>query len=233
MEKEQEKYTLKQLLWYIVIFSVIGLAIETIFCYATTGVLESRKGLIWGPFCPVYGVGATILIVALSSYKKNGFKLFIVGCILGNIIEYGLSYLLEAMYGTRFWDYAYLDWNLNGRICFKYSIFWGILAVILIKFIQPYIDKIIAKIPNYKPLHIGVFIFLVIDCIATVWAVNTYQNRVAKNYNNIENTEKKSIKQYIEDNLFSNKIMKKTFPNLRYIDENGKEYYIRNLLKND
>lgn len=233
MENSQEKITVKQIIWYSIIFSIVGLIIETVFCYITTGVIESRKGLIWGPFCPVYGVGATILILLLNKYKQNGIKLFIIGSILGNVIEYGLSYVLEAMYGTRFWDYAYLDWNLNGRICIKYSVFWGILSVVLIKFVKQWIDKIINKIPNNKTLHIIIVTFIAIDGLATIWAVNTYQNRVVNAYYGIQTENTNKIQQYIQDNLFSNKIMKKTFPNLRYIDENGKEYYLKNMIKND
>ncbi len=165
MENNKQKISLKQIIWYLIIFSIIGLIIETIFCYVTTGILESRKGLIWGPFCPVYGVGATILIILLDKYQNSIIKLFLAGSILGNIIEYALSYILEAMYGMRFWDYSYLDWNLNGRICVKYSIFWGILAIILIKLIKPAIDKIINQIPNSKEINITIIILAVIDCI--------------------------------------------------------------------
>lgn len=235
MENKNDKNSVKQIIWYTIIFSIVGLLIETVFCYVTTGVIESRKGLIWGPFCPVYGVGATILIVLLDKYKDKGIKLFIIGCIFGNLIEYGLSYLLEAMYGTRFWDYTYLGWNLNGRICIRYSIFWGILSVILIKFIKQWVDKIINKIPNSKILHIVILTFITIDCIATVWAINTYQNRVVDSYYEvkIKNDNRNIIQKYIEDNLFSNEIMKNTFPNLRYVDENGKEYYLRDMIKND
>ena len=211
MENIDKKITLKQIIWYSIIFSIFGLIIETLFCYLTTGVLESRKGLIWGPFCPVYGVGATILIILLDKYKNNSIKLFLIGSIAGNIIEYGLSYLLEAMYGTRFWDYSYLDWNLNGRICIKYSIFWGILAILLIKLIKPQIDKIINKIPDSKILNIIMIILIIIDCGATMWAINTYQNRVVQNYFNVEVKKQNNIKQFIEDKLFSNEIMKKHF----------------------
>lgn len=230
MENIDKKITLKQIIWYSIIFSIFGLIIETLFCYLTTGVLESRKGLIWGPFCPVYGVGATILIILLDKYKNNSIKLFLIGSIAGNIIEYGLSYLLEAMYGTRFWDYSYLDWNLNGRICIKYSIFWGILAILLIKLIKPQIDKIINKIPDSKILNIIMIILIIIDCGATVWAINTYQNRVVQNYFNVEVKKQNNIKQFIENKLFSNEIMKKTFPNLRYIDENGTQYYLKDMI---
>ncbi len=236
MDNKKQTITFKQILWYFIIFSIIGLIIETIFCYITTGVLESRKGLIWGPFCPVYGVGAVILILLLHSYKEKPVKLFIAGSILGNIIEYILSFLLEAYYGTRFWDYSYLNWNLNGRICILYSIYWGILSFILIRYIKQIIDKyIIIKIPNTKHINIIIVVTLLIDGICTVWAVTSYQTRIGVEYYNKQiktnrsNIEKVKIK--IEETLFSNEIMLKTFPNLRYIDDEGKEYYIKDIIK--
>lgn len=238
VEKEEPKINIHQIIWYIIIFSIIGLIIETVFCYVTTGVIESRKGLIWGTFCPVYGVGATILIILLERYKDSYAKLFVYGSIIGNIIEYVLSYILEAMYGTRFWDYAFINWNLNGRICIKYSIFWGILAVLLIKIVQPIINKPINKIPNKQRRIIDVTIvtLFLVDALATIWAVNTYQNRVVSEYYDMKQEQKEeniilNTKKKIEDTLFSNEIMLKTFPNLRYIDNNGKEYYIRDIIK--
>lgn len=231
MENKTREILVHKIIWYTIIFSIIGLIIETIFCYLTTGIIESRKGLIWGPFCPVYGVGATILIILLERYKNNPIKLFIIGSIAGNIIEYILSYILEAIYGIRFWDYSYVDLNLNGRICIRYSVFWGMLTIVLIEVVKPYIDKIINKIPNLRPLNVSIIILLVIDCIATVWAINTYQDRVLAKYYNIETTNQKSLKNYIEEKLFSNDKMKKTFPNLRYTDEQGKEHYLRDMIK--
>ena len=68
MENEK-KLTIEHYFWYFVIFSVLGLVIETLYCYVSTGVLESRKGLIWGPLCPVYGVCGTFLIFMLYKLK--------------------------------------------------------------------------------------------------------------------------------------------------------------------
>lgn len=229
MKEKQCKISIHQIIWYIIIFSVIGLIIETIFCYVTTGIIESRKGLVWGPFCPVYGVGATILIIILNSYKDNSLKIFLLGAIIGNIIEYFLSYILEAMYGTRFWDYSFIPSNLNGRICLIYSVFWGILSIILVKYMKTLVDNLIEKIPKDKRIEINnIIIFLfIIDCLATVWAINAYQNRIVNSYNNTEN----NLIKKIEEKIFPNEFMMKTFPNLRYIDEQGNEYYIKELLK--
>lgn len=233
MEQEKKQISIHQIIWYVIIFSVIGLVIETIFCYITTGVIESRKGLVWGPFCPVYGVGAAVLILVLNRYKNSYFTLFIYGSILGNVIEYLLSYVLEAMYGTRFWDYAFIAGNLNGRICMTYSIFWGILAVGLIKFVKPVIDNSIDRIPKSKRKIINsiIVILFIIDAIATVWAVNSYKNRAISKHYDVTLPEKKAILTKIEENLFSNTYMLKTFPNLRYIDNERREYYIRDIIK--
>ena len=160
----KERVNIHQVLWYFTIFSVIGLIIETIYCFITTGVLESRKGLIWGPFCPVYGVGATFLIILLNKFKNNKIKLFIYGGIIGDTIEYIMSYVLESIYSTRFWDYSYLKFNLNGRICITYTIFWGILALLLIAVVKPCIDKGINSfnIRYFKILDIAIIVFVII-----------------------------------------------------------------------
>lgn len=221
---EKSKIDFHKILWYFTIFSVIGLIIETLFCYITTGVIESRKGLLIGPFCPVYGVGAALLILLLNNYKENSFKLFFIGAIIGNIIEYMLSYILEAYYGTRFWDYSFIDWNLNGRVCIKYSIFWGILAVILIKWIQPKVDNIIKKIDERIDKYIT--IFFVVNSLLTVFAINNYQNRIEIMFNKEE-----SNINTVAQKIFSNEMMAKIFPNLRYVDNEGKEYYIRELVE--
>ena len=102
--EETKETKMYNLIWYFIVFSILGMVIETLYCYITTGVIESRKGLIWGPFCPVYGVGAVVLIYALNRYKKNWLLLFITGTILGSVVEYILSFGLEAIYGIRFWE---------------------------------------------------------------------------------------------------------------------------------
>ena len=233
---ENKKHvTVHQLFWYFLIFSILGLVIETLYCYFTMGILESRKGFIWGPFCPVYGVCGAILIYILDKMNlKSIIKLFVAGFIIGSIGEYILSYILESIYGIRFWNYEYLQYNLNGRISLIFSIYWGILAIILIKFIKPLIDKFVNIItPNKRNIiELGIFIFLCIDGLATIWAIQTYQNRVLYNieYKAKNNNLIFKIREMVENNYFTNDRISNTFPNLRTKDENGKEIWIRSLL---
>lgn len=248
MESKNIKAKLHYLLWYFIIFSVIGLIIETSYGFATMGIIESRKGLFLGPFCPIYGVGGAILIFALDKFRSNKIKLALYGGIIGSVVEYVLSFMLEAIYGARFWDYGYVKYNLNGRICIIYSIFWAILSVVLIGLIKPKIDRLIDKIGKDEIpveeikknkfkiakkksfIDIGVFSFLLIDALITVWAVNTYQNRVINEYYGIEETNRNSIIRNIEDFCFSNEKMLFTFPNLRVRDNDGNEVFVKNML---
>ena len=237
MEKK-EQITIHHIFWYFLIFSIAGLLIETVYCYATADAIESRKGLIWGPFCPVYGVSAAVLIMFLNRYKdKNIMLLFIYGFMVGSIAEYILSFGLETVYGMRFWDYGYAKLNLNGRICLQYSIYWGILSVVIMKIVKPPIDRIISKIPiRFRNItEIIIFIFLVIDCIFTIWGVQTYQNRVLYNKINQKETNNpfEKIQQNIENNYFTNERMSKTFPNLRIKDEEGNEIWVKTLIDNN
>lgn len=235
MEKE-EKITFHQLFWYFIIFSVVGIIIETLYCYATTGVLESRKGLIWGAFCPVYGVSAAVLILFLNKYKgKNIFELFIYGFIAGSVAEYILSFGLEAVYGMRFWDYSYVKYHINGRICMQYSFYWGILTVLLIKYVKPILDKVINKIPKKARGIVDtlLLIFFIINCIFTIWGIQTYQNRVVNRIKHQEQTSNLLVQcqQNIENNYFTNERMSRIFPNLRIKDANGNEIWVKTLIK--
>ena len=238
MEKDKEKITIHHLFWYFLIFSIVGLVIETLYCYVSVGILESRKGFIWGPLCPVYGVcGAAIIWMLDKLNYKKAWQLFIAGFVLGSITEYLLSYMLEAIYGIRFWNYEYLKFNLNGRISLIFSIYWGALSVVLMKVFKPLIDKFVERIkPNNKIIiETAIFVFLVIDCFVTIWSIQTYQNRVL--YNKVYKTESTRLlprlREKIENNYFTNDKMSTTFPNLRVRGENGEEIWIKSLIENE
>lgn len=238
MEKDKEKITIHHLFWYFLIFSIVGLVIETLYCYVSVGILESRKGFIWGPLCPVYGVcGAAIIWMLDKLNYKKAWQLFIAGFVLGSITEYLLSYMLEAIYGIRFWNYEYLKFNLNGRISLIFSIYWGALSVVLMKVFKPLIDKFVERIkPNNKIIiETAIFVFLAIDCFVTIWSIQTYQNRVL--YNKVYKTESTRLlprlREKIENNYFTNDKMSTTFPNLRVRDENGEEIWIKSLIENE
>lgn len=226
MKKETIEKIVK-LIWYFIIFSIVGIIVETLFGFLTMGIIESRKGFVYGPFCPIYGFGAVAIIIALDRFKDSKLKIFFYGMIAGAVVEYFVSFVLEAMYGTKFWDYSHLPYNLNGRICIRYSSYWGFLSLAMIYLIKPRVDKLINKIPKKEIIAKIMFILLVIDALLTIVAISNYQARARRIYNG-EEPEKENI---ITQTLFSNEFMKKTFPNIRLTTDDGKVIFIREIIK--
>ena len=138
-----------KLTWIFVIAALLGDLFETVFCRFSMGEWQSRSSLLYGPFSIVWGFGAVILTVLLYRYRdrRDGF-LFLFGTVLGGAYEYGCSVLSELMFGTVFWDYSHIPFNLGGRINLLYCFFWGIAAVVWIKGLYPHFSRWIEKIPK-------------------------------------------------------------------------------------
>lgn len=129
--------------------SFAGVVVELLWCLFTHGYIESRSGLVYGPFNLLYGVGAVALTVCLYQFRNRGSWIsFLGGMLVGSAVEYVCSWGQELLFGSRSWDYSEMPFNINGRICLLYSVFWGILGVLWIKNIYPRMAKWILKIPN-------------------------------------------------------------------------------------
>lgn len=209
-----KKLNLHQYVWYFFIYSILGMFLEILFCLITSSHIESRKGFIIGPFCPIYGIGAILLTVSLEPYKKNRFTVFILGLIIGSIFEYLSSYVMQTLYGVKFWDYSRQLFNLNGRTSLMYSVCWGVLSIILVYFLNPHINGFI-KLFEYKSLDIIIITYMCINATLTYGAIKSYVKRTEQILFN--NT--KIVKN---ENILTDKVMGVIFPNMKYvIDDNN------------
>ena len=179
------KITFKRELAYFVIYSFLGFIVETIFGILTKGVVESRKSCLFGPFCCIYGLGAAIMIPGLQKFKKSNWGIFIAGAIEGSVIEYIISWIGEIIFKIKWWDYSNMPFNINGRITLTFSIFWGLLALVLMRFINPYIERGINKLPKkwFDILTISLTIFLILDLLITALGLKVFYTRLIKENN--------------------------------------------------
>lgn len=238
------KFTLWRILVYFVIYSFLGFIIETIYGMITKGVIESRQSFLYGPFCGIYGLGAVTMILSLNKFKDNNNQLFFGGFIVGSIIEYIVSFLGEIILHVKWWDYSDMPFNLNGRICVFFSVFWGFLAIYLISYVNPKIDYLINKISaklSMKVLRFVIIfsiIFLLFDCMITIFALDMFFTRkVYENNLNVANRElidiqyeeiyKNAKKAKFINKFFYDKKMIKTFPNLKLEDLEGNIIYFK------
>ena len=244
--RSYKEFSFWRILAYFIIYSVIGFILETLFGLATTGVIESRKSFLYGPFCGVYGLGAVVMIITLSHFKKSNARLFLGGLIVGSIVEYAVSFFGELLFSVKWWDYSSEPLNINGRICVYYSVIWGVLAIFLISIVNPRIDKFIdfikKKIPGkyLKTVEMTILSLIVIDFIISVYAmVAFYARTVVERDIDVDN---KGIINVVYEviysneeiskltkKLFSDEKMMRTFPNLKMQDKNGEIIYFDSL----
>lgn len=123
--------------------SLIGYIVEMIVALVQNGHLESRQGVLYGPFTPVYGIGIIVFYLFFNKVdtRQKG-KIFIMSMILGGITEYLCSFLQEKIFGTVSWDYSNWIFNINGRTTLIHCTYWGIAGILYISYIEPLIPKI-------------------------------------------------------------------------------------------
>lgn len=158
----------------------LGDITETIFCWMTAGMWMSRSSVVWGPFSIVWGMGIAGATILLYKYRERSDKfLFAAGTFLGGAFEYLCSVFTEIVFGTVFWDYSWMPFNLGGRINLLYCFFWGIAAVVWFKILYPKISAVIEKIP----MRVGkittwiLVIFMVCNVLVSCMALVRYDER--------------------------------------------------------
>ena len=203
--------------WIFVTGCVMGVVVENIFCFITQGFFENRSGLIYGPFNPVYGLGAALMTVILYKlFDKPFILLFISGTIVGGVFEYLCSLFLEIFLGNTSWDYSWTMFNINGRIDLFYSMMWGGLAVFWGKAAYPLLSRLIEKIPR----KIGVvstylmLVFLLFNMFISSAAVYR-QTRRMKGIGPENGFEEFLDRHYTDERL------KKVYPNMVFVNKQG------------
>ena len=144
---EKNFLSVSDLLWLFVIGAFLGDMVETVFCRVTAGVWMSRSSLVWGPFSVVWGLALVLATVLLRQEKDRSDRyLFAFGTVMGGVYEYVCSAVTELLFGTVFWDYSKFKFNLGGRINLLYCFFWGIAAVVWMRYGYPLVLRGMKKV---------------------------------------------------------------------------------------
>ena len=211
-ERCYTKISLYNLFWTLVFFSLVGYAVEMIFQFITSGELNSRQGLIYGPFSQIYGIGAVIAILSSRVInKKNTVLLFSFYAVLGGTYEYLSSRFQESVFGTVAWHYDENILNFQGRVSYRSALLWAVSGVVIVYFLYPFMCKLLKKIPRRNALMITWIVFLVItaDSFVTVTALKRYSDR----YFEIPSNSKLDV---FLDKKYPDPYMKKVYPDLKF-----------------
>ena len=191
--------------FYVLLYSFIGWVLESVYKTFLERQLVN-SGFLKGPFCPIYGLGALIMLLTLNFLKGNIALLFIVSFFIMTLWEYIAGVILEKVFKTKYWDYSNNRFNINGRVCLLNSIFWGVLGVLFINYVHPFIEEKIGLIPQNILLYITIVIYILvlIDLVATTITTLKFSDTIKK-----INELGEKIKTMINKEISSSKISKK------------------------
>lgn len=184
-----------EVITYFMVYSFLGWGMESV----VRSICERKiinTGFLKGPFCPIYGIGAIIMFLFLDGFENKPILLFCIAIIILTAWEYLVGVLLEKLFHTKYWDYSNHKFNFQGRICLTNSICWGILGVLFVKYIHPFIQNVIAKVDKTILNYVIVILFTVflVDMITSIINVKTMRTTLEK----IENINKE-IKEKLKE----------------------------------
>lgn len=159
-------------LLYFFIYGTLGWMLEVSFQSIKTGKFINR-GFLNGPICPIYGVGASIVIFFLSGIAdSNKLMLFLGSIFIATVIELITGFLLDKIFHKHWWDYSDRRFNIGGYVCLEFSIAWGFLCLFLYDINHPLVQKIVDIIPYKAKIYILIILSIII-CIDFISTLNT------------------------------------------------------------
>lgn len=172
-------YSIYELLWLFFIYGFLGWCVEVAYCGVSNGKFVNR-GFLNGPICPIYGVGAVTVILCLTPIQDNTFVLFIGSAILTSILELITGFALDKIFHARWWDYSDKPFNIGGYICLKFSIYWGLVCIALMRGVHPTVLKFVHIIPDILGIITLIFfaVVFITDIVITVITINKLVKRM-------------------------------------------------------
>ena len=201
------------IIWFFFLYSFLGWVGEV-----CTAAFHKKKfvnrGFVNGPLCPIYGVASVLFILFLSDLVSSPFFLFLAGSLLATVLEYSTGKLLEKIFHKKLWNYSAIRFNLDGYICVRYSILWGVLAVLVMLFINPFLSGILTLIPSLLSAIVlwTLSVLLALDFLSTSLAVLGMRKEAARFAHLTEGLQQTS---YILENALTKKVqsrMERSFP---------------------
>ena len=190
-------FDLKIYFLLFLIYSFVGWVLEVIYTLFTDKKLTNR-GFFIGPYCPIYGVGALLIVIFLSKFQQHPFALFILAVVICSVLEYCTSYVMEKIFKIRWWDYSNNKFNINGRICLETMIPFGVIACLLVYVINPFLVLNLNKLPESCLVVLSLIfgVLLIADFITSFNIINNFKKTV-KNESERDRTE--DINKYVKN----------------------------------
>ncbi len=159
-----QQYTLIQWLFFFYFYCFFGWIFESTYVSAKSRKFVNR-GFMRGPFLPIYGSGAIMMLVVSMPFQDNVLLTYIAGCIGATALELATGVIMEALFKVRYWDYSSQKFNYKGHICLSSTIAWGFLTILMTGFVHRGVEKVILTIPYMAVtvITMAVTVYIIID----------------------------------------------------------------------
>ncbi len=215
---------LKDVFMLFIIYSVFGWLMEVTLVSIRNKKLTPR-GFLIGPWCPIYGWGGILIYLLLEKYHNDPIALFVMSFLIGSIVEYFTSYIMEKLFHARWWDYSDHKYNINGRISLETSLGFGALGTIAVYFVNPLIINLLNKIPShiFLIMNIVIAILFITDSIVSLKLVSSIKNAKFQKFKDSTQKVDELVKEKLKETKLGKRLVN-AFPNLKIkIDEIKKE----------
>lgn len=198
-------------------YSIMGWLVECISCSLNQKRFVHDRGFLVGPYCPIYGFGAMYMYFFLNRYYHEPITLFVMAVVGTSTIEYVTSFLMEKLFKARWWDYSNMKFNLEGRICLKNSILFGILGILFIYIINPAFLFVVKKIPQMVLIVISIILFIsfLLDNILTFVIMNSLKNKLSNIRKDSTSDIDKQVREILSQHTFYLNRLFDAFPKVK------------------
>lgn len=140
-------YSWIQWLFFFYFYCFFGWCFESVYVSLKNRRLVNR-GFMRGPFLPIYGTGTMVMLVVSSPFQNSLILTYIAGCIGATVLEYVTGRAMEALFHMRYWDYSDQRFNFQGHICLSSSLTWGLLTILMTRFLHQPVENFVLAVPE-------------------------------------------------------------------------------------
>lgn len=204
--------------WFLLflIYSFVGWIIEvTLYLKRYKKIVD--RGFLIGPYLPLYGCGALLMVLCLGKYSEDIIILFCMSALLCTVLEYMTSYIMEKIFRARWWDYSTRKYNIEGRVCLKFALCFGLGGVIVVPFANPFLLSLMNKfsVDTINTAAVIFFIIFLIDVCVSCKVIFSFRSLVSNVRKDSSAEINKLVRKMVVKDAFFAKRLLDAFPNLK------------------
>lgn len=157
-------YHFREWLSFFYFYCIFGWCFESSYVSIKEKRLTNR-GFLRGPWLPLYGSGAILVLWLTLPFQETPFLVYVVGALGATVLEYVTGETMVRLFKVRYWDYSNQRFQYKGHICLSSSVAWGFLSLLMVYVVHQPVERFIFWMNEevVSVLTFGITVFIVYD----------------------------------------------------------------------